>query len=83
MSHRGKGKKKKQCKCGGKGWADSYLKGLRIPILDLFDGRHLTEAIWQFPQVLNPVGEANGKLLGEELRCAEESACWESEVWIW
>lgn len=55
-------------------WADSYLEGLRIPILNFFNRRHLTEAIRQFAQVLDPVGEANRELLGEELGCAEESA---------
>lgn len=52
----------------------TYLEGLRIPVLDLFDGRHLAESIGQLAQILDSMCQANGELLGEELRCAEEGA---------
>lgn len=58
----------------------AYLEGLRIPVLDLFDRRHLAEAIRQLPQVLNPVRETDGEFLGEKLRCTEKSAWNSSEI---
>jgi len=58
----------------------AYLEGLRIPVLDLFDGGHLAEAIRQLPQVLDPVRETDGEFLGEELRCTEKSAWNSSET---
>lgn len=42
----------------------AYLERLRIPILDLFDRRHITESIGQFAQVLDPMRQADGELLG-------------------
>jgi hypothetical protein len=74
MERGGKKKKKKRSHARSKKWEKSYLEGLRIPVLDLFDRWHIAEAIGQFAQVLDSVGEANGKLLGEKLGCAEESA---------
>lgn len=52
----------------------AYLERLRIPILDLFDRRHIAESIGQFAQILDSMRQADGELLGEELRCTEESA---------
>lgn len=52
----------------------TYLEGLGIPIVDLLDRGHLTEPIGQGLELLHPVGESYGQLLGKELRGAEESA---------
>ena len=51
------------------------LEGLRVPRLHLADRRHLVEPVGQVLELLHAVREPDGKLLGEELRGAEEGAC--------
>lgn len=56
-----------------------YLKRLRIPILDLFDGWHIIEPIRQISQLLDPMGEPYWELFGQELRSAEKCSCFTTE----
>jgi len=51
-----------------------YLKRLGVPVLDLLYRGHVVEAVGQVLELLDAVGQANGQLLGEELRGAEQGA---------
>lgn len=58
----------------------TYLERLGIPVLDFLNGRHFAESIRQLAQILDSMCQADGELLGEELRCTEESA-WTLVSW--
>ena len=59
---------------GGRIEGESNLERLRIPVLHLFDGGHFTQPIRKLAQILNAMGQSDGKLFGQELRGTEESA---------
>ena len=45
---------------------------MRIPILDLVDGRHLIEAIGKVVKLLDAMCEADRQLFGKELGSSEK-----------
>ena len=53
----------------------AYLERLRVPFRHLFDRGHFVEAIGEFFELLDAVGEADGEFFGKELRGAEEGTC--------
>jgi hypothetical protein len=53
----------------------AYLERLGVPILDLAYRRHVIEALGKMAQVLHAMRQADGKLLGEKQRGAEQG-CW-------
>lgn len=57
------------------GGGQVYLERLRVPVLDLCDRGHVIEAVGQVVELLDAMRQPDGKLLGQELRGAEESTC--------
>lgn len=45
----------------------TYLEGLRVPVRDPLDRRHVTQPIRKLFEFLYTMGKADGEFLGEKL----------------